>query len=78
MRPSFRHLALAALLALLVAFAAAVAPAQAASRLVVRGAGFGHGVGMSQYGAFGFATKGFDHTAILRHYYAGADVKRVF
>ena len=74
MRPTFRLLALAALLAVLVAVAAAVAPAQAASRLVVRGAGFGHGVGMSQYGAFGFATKGFDHAAILRHYYAGADI----
>ena len=34
------------------------APAQGASRLVVRGAGFGHGVGMSQYGAFGFAEQG--------------------
>ena len=30
-------------------------PPAAASRLTIRGAGFGHGVGMSQYGAYGFA-----------------------
>ena len=41
---------LAALLALLVA-----APADAANRFTIRGAGFGHGVGMSQYGAMGYA-----------------------
>ncbi|HVF79234.1 MAG TPA: SpoIID/LytB domain-containing protein [Solirubrobacteraceae bacterium] len=50
------------------------APAQAASRLVVKGAGFGHGVGMSQYGAHGFALQGADHEAILRHYYTGTQI----
>jgi stage II sporulation protein D len=38
----------------------------------VRGAGFGHGVGMSQYGALGFAKQGKDHAFILAHYYTGA------
>ena len=52
----------------------AAAPAQAASRLVVRGAGFGHGVGMSQYGAMGYAEQGADHAAILRHYYSGTRI----
>ena len=51
--------------------AAAAAPAQGASRLVVRGAGFGHGVGMSQYGAYGFAQRGRDQAFILGHYYTG-------
>ncbi|MDQ3721642.1 MAG: hypothetical protein M3376_00920, partial [Actinomycetota bacterium] len=74
MRPTFLPVALAALL--VVAFAAA-APAQGASRLVVRGAGFGHGIGMSQYGAFGFATKGSDHAAILRHYYSGTQIGKL-
>ena len=46
----------------------------AASRLVVSGAGFGHGVGMSQYGAFGFARNGADHASILAHYYAGTEL----
>jgi stage II sporulation protein D len=53
---------------------AAAAPAHGASRLVVRGAGFGHGVGMSQYGAMGYAQRGADHAAILRHYYTGTRI----
>ena len=63
------------LLTLLAAFAAA--PAQGASRLVIDGAGFGHGVGMSQYGAYGFAEKGADHAKILRHYYTGTQIGRL-
>ncbi len=66
----------AALIALLVALIG-VAPAQGAARLVVRGAGFGHGIGMSQWGAYGFAEKGTDHATILRHYYSGAQVGRL-
>jgi stage II sporulation protein D len=50
------------------------APAQAASRLVVSGAGFGHGIGMSQYGAMGFAQQGADHASILAHYYTGTQL----
>jgi stage II sporulation protein D len=38
---------------------------------VVKGAGYGHGVGMSQYGAYGFAKRGFAYPAILAHYYTG-------
>src|SRR5688572_3010860 len=75
MRPTLLPLALAALLAVLVAVAAA--PAQGASRLVVRGAGFGHGIGMSQYGAFGFAEQGVAHGDILRHYYSGTQIGRL-
>ena len=70
-----RPLLLAVLVAVLVAVAAA--PAQGASRLVVRGAGFGHGIGMSQYGAFGFAERGTDHATILRHYYTGTEIGRL-
>ena len=33
--------------------------------------GYGHGVGMSQYGAKVMATQGSDYTAILAHYYPG-------
>lgn len=36
---------------------------------VLDGAGFGHGVGMSQWGARGAALKGLDAPAILAHYY---------
>lgn len=45
--------------------------AQAKTFLVIKGAGYGHGVGMSQYGAYGFAKRGSDYRTILRHYYSG-------
>jgi stage II sporulation protein D len=47
------------------------APADAAVRHVIRGAGFGHGIGMSQYGAYGYALNGRDYPEILAHYYKG-------
>ena len=49
----------------------APATADAAVRHVIRGAGFGHGIGMSQYGAYGYALEGSNYTGILRHYYKG-------
>ena len=68
-RRPYRHIALAALLcaALLAGFGAA-ARADAAT-WVIKGRGFGHGVGMSQYGAQGMARKGASYRRILRHYY---------
>ena len=52
--------------------AAAAAPsAQAGVSWVVRGHGFGHGVGMSQYGAYGYAEHGKGYRFILGHYYRG-------
>jgi stage II sporulation protein D len=58
---------------LLVALACAlVSPAAASAKVwIVKGAGFGHGVGMSQYGAFGYAKHGFTYNQILAHYYTG-------
>src|SRR4051794_21019031 len=55
----------------LLACLACVASASGASRFTIRGAGFGHGVGMSQYGAMGYAKQGADYRAILAHYYSG-------
>jgi stage II sporulation protein D len=55
--------------AVLLATLATAAPAPGASKVIIRGAGFGHGVGLSQYGALGFAKRGRDHRFILRHYY---------
>ena len=52
------------------------ATADAAVRHVVRGAGFGHGIGMSQYGAYGFALEGRDYDDILAHYYKGTRLSR--
>ena len=47
------------LLATLTAVLAVAAPASAAkTTFTIKGAGFGHGVGMSQYGALGYAQNG--------------------
>ena len=46
--------------------------------VTLRGAGFGHGSGMCQQGAIGMAEAGYSYQAILKHYYAGCVVKRVF
>ena len=40
-----------------------------------RGSGWGHGVGMSQYGAASMARHGFNETQILTHYYLGSRVE---
>jgi stage II sporulation protein D len=53
-----------------------VAPAAAATELVVNGKGWGHGVGMSQWGAYGYAQHGWSWKRILGHYYAGTQVAR--
>jgi stage II sporulation protein D len=55
----------------LVLSAAVPATADAAVRHVIRGAGFGHGIGMSQYGAYGYALEGAKYPGILAHYYKG-------
>ena len=54
----------------LAALALSAAPASA-STLVIEGAGEGHGVGMSQDGALGYAEHGWSDAAILAHYYTG-------
>jgi stage II sporulation protein D len=47
------------------------ASARAAVSWVVTGHGFGHGVGMSAYGAYGYALHGKGYKFILGHYYQG-------
>jgi len=44
---------------------------------VITGRGWGHGVGMSQYGALGFARQGMPYTRILSHYYPGTQLTRL-
>jgi len=45
--------------------------------VVFYGKGWGHGVGMSQWGAEGFAENGMDYKEILKHYYTGVDVVKL-
>lgn len=61
---------LAAFFAIFAASLACAAAAPAAS-LVIAGGGYGHGVGMSQEGALGYAEHGFTYQQILAHYYTG-------
>ncbi len=63
-------------LAVITVLIALLAPAaaEAASVVVVRGAGFGHGIGMSQYGAYGLAKNGRDWKQIIAHYYTGTSL----
>ncbi len=44
---------------------------------VLKGAGFGHGIGMSQYGASKMAEDGFDYKAILSFYYEGISIQQM-
>jgi stage II sporulation protein D len=48
------------------------------SRLEIRGAGWGHGIGMCQVGAIGRARAGHSYRDILTAYYSGTAVQRVY
>jgi len=50
----------------------AMAPAAAPAAFRFSGGGFGHGVGMGQYGAYGMALRGRSAATILGFYYGGA------
>ena len=45
-------------------------------RLILNGAGWGHGVGLCQIGAAVMASKGYTFDQILSHYYPGSGLKR--
>ena len=45
-----------------------------ATTFLVSGRGWGHGVGMSQYGALGYAQEGWTYDQILAHFYTGAEL----
>ena len=47
---------------------------QGAATFVVTGHGWGHGVGLSQWGAYGYAQKGFDYEKIVLHYFPGTEL----
>jgi stage II sporulation protein D len=52
-------------------------PARAETTFLISGRGYGHGVGLSQYGAQGYARHGWDYRRILRHYYPGTALAHV-
>jgi stage II sporulation protein D len=56
---------------------AAAGTARAGTSLIVTGHGWGHGVGLSQWGAYGYALHGWKYQRILSHYYPGTRFGRV-
>lgn len=49
---------------------------QDGTKIIVKNKGYGHGVGMSQYGAQGMAQEGYTYDEILKHYYTGIEIKK--
>ena len=47
------------------------------AQLVIRGAGWGHGVGLSQWGAKGMADVGYNERQILGHFYPGTVISTI-
>ena len=47
------------------------------TQIVLEGGGFGHGIGMSQYGADQMAKAGFGYKAIIEHYFNNVVVKSI-
>ena len=47
-------------------------------RFIFRGAGWGHGVGLCQIGAAVMASQGFSAEDILKHYFRGVEIKKIY
>jgi len=45
-------------------------------KVIIKNKGYGHGVGMSQYGAEGMAQAGYTYDEILKHYYQNIEIKK--
>jgi stage II sporulation protein D len=60
-----------------VVFLCLPAQARADTLFLVDGRGWGHGVGMSQYGARGYAEAGWGYERIVKHYYVGTELRIV-
>lgn len=76
-RLQLRRLTLAVLVTLLAFGASPAAGAESGATITFFGGGYGHGIGMSQYGALGRAQAGHTHDQILDFYYPGTDLSSV-
>ena len=47
---------------------------QVGDKILFKGRGFGHGVGLCQEGAMNMIRKGYDHSDVLKYYFSGAKV----
>lgn len=50
---------------------------QLGSNVVINTKGYGHGVGLSQYGALAMAKKGYKYDDILKYYYQNVEIKKI-
>ncbi len=75
--PCYRPSPMRRFLVLLALALVWAAPAGAGTTFVIDGRGWGHGIGMSQYGARGYAQAGWGHARILAHYYPGTRLQVV-
>jgi stage II sporulation protein D len=72
--PMLRRPAVLAVASLCLAGPAAAGTAVASATFVFNGHGWGHGIGLSQYGALGYAQHGAAYTDIVSHYYPGTQL----
>jgi SpoIID/LytB domain protein len=52
--------------------------AEMPASFTIRGAGWGHGVGLCQIGAAVMGANGYDYRQILSHYFLDSDIKKVY
>lgn len=50
---------------------------QDGNNVIINVKGYGHGVGMSQYGAEAMANKGYSYDQIIKHYYTGVKIEKI-
>lgn len=50
---------------------------QVGSNVIITTKGYGHGVGMSQYGALAMAKKGYKYDEILKYYYQNVQIEKI-
>ena len=65
----------AATLTVLIVAVACTGTAGAAERWSMRGAGWGHGIGLSQWGSYGYAKQGAGYRDIVDHYYRDTKIE---
>jgi SpoIID/LytB domain protein len=51
---------------------------KAGDRFILKGKGWGHGVGLCQIGAAVMGEQGYNYEEILLYYYRGAEIKKLY
>jgi SpoIID/LytB domain protein len=59
-------------------YSSAFVVAGEANQFTFHGAGWGHGVGLCQIGAAVMGTQGFSAEQILKHYFQGIEIKKIY